>query len=86
MTFAYPRFPSQKTKERYLSFFKTLAHVLPCPACRREFSHETEQLTMETFRDMTTLSKWLVEAHNRINRRLGKATVPYAIVLRRYHP
>ena len=41
---------------------------------------------METFRDMTTLSKWLVEAHNRINRRLGKATVPYAIVLRRYHP
>jgi hypothetical protein len=84
VTFAYPRFPSAKTKHRYLGFFKMLRYVLPCPTCRREFANETGKLTMKIFRDRRSLSKWLVSVHNKVNERLGKKKVPFTQVKIRY--
>jgi mitochondrial FAD-linked sulfhydryl oxidase len=84
VTFAYPRFPSYKTKHRYLGFFKFLRFVLPCPACRREFSVETRELGLHHFKNRRTLSKWLVKVHNNVNKRLGKRVVPFGQVKLRY--
>ena len=82
VTFGYPTFPSTRTKKRYQAFFKMLAFVLPCPSCRREFAREP--VTIEHFRNRDTLSRWLVKVHNRVNERLGKPKVSYAVVRRRY--
>jgi len=82
ITFAYPRFPSQKTKRRYLGFFRFLRFVLPCPVCRREFS--TVDMGLKHFRDRATLAKWLVKVHNQVNQRLGKKKVPFGQVRLRY--
>ena len=61
-----------------------LRYVLPCPACRREFSQESGKLTMKIFQSRRSLSKWLVDVHNRVNVRLGKKRVPFTNVKIRY--
>jgi len=86
ITFAYPKYPSEKTKYRFFGFFKMLKYVLPCPACRRGFALESGDLTMETMRSRETLARWLVAVHNRVNRRIGKKTVPFSVVKRIYVP
>ena len=39
---------------------------------------------MKVFRDRKSLSRWLVDVHNRVNVRLGKKTVPFGAVKLRY--
>ena len=84
ITFSYPKFPSERTKYRFFGFFKMLRYVLPCPACRKGFAMESRGFTMATMKNRDTLTRLLVEVHNRINRRLGKKTVPYSVVKFRY--
>lgn len=72
VTMAYPDNPSEVTKRRYLTFFKSIQHVLPCPVCQIGFADETKDLKIEKFKDRKTLVRWLVAVHNRINKKLGK--------------
>ena len=84
VTFAYPRYPSERTKYRFFGFFKMLKYVLPCNVCRKGFSIESKDLTMKTMKDRATLARWLVVVHNRVNKRIGKKTVPFSVVKYRY--
>ena len=84
VTFAYPRYPSERTKYRFFGFFKMLKYVLPCPKCRKEFAIESRNLTMKTMKDRDSLARWLVSVHNSVNRRLGKKRVPFSVVKYRY--
>ena len=84
VTFAYPEQPTLVDKQRYLRFFKSLAYVLPCPSCRKEFAIVSRNLTISKLESQETLSRWLVAVHNSINKRLGKKVVPYNTVKRMY--
>jgi FAD-linked sulfhydryl oxidase len=77
VTFAYPSAPDLKTKLRYRRFFKTLKYVLPCPLCRAHYSKLVQGLTIGHMKNAGTLSRWLVDVHNKINVKLGKKTVSY---------
>lgn len=82
VTFAYPDHPTLLDKKRYLSFFKMIKYILPCPGCRRDFAKV--KIDQKSFKNRETLSRWLVAVHNRINVKLGKPVVPYSIIKKRY--
>lgn len=83
----YPVHPSPLDRERYMMFFLSLPYVLPCVMCQehllRYFSDNTT-LFQKAFDNRFTLSMFVMDLHNFVNRRLGKAIVPYQKVIARY--
>lgn len=75
ITFNYPTNPKDEEKEQYKIFFKSLCFVIPCCECRGHFTkHIGEGETMftdEVLENRESLSKWLYNFHNVVNKRLG---------------
>ena len=74
ISFNYPTNPSLNDKKNYLNFFKSLEHILPCRYCRENYKQniKTVPLNMKTMENRHSLSKWLYELHEEINRLLHK--------------
>jgi len=74
ISFNYPVKPSMKQKREYLSFFKSLKNILPCKYCRINYVNNLKSvpLTMATMKDRASLSLWLYNLHEEINKMLGK--------------
>ena len=74
ISFNYPVNPTQKQKNEYLSFFKSLKNIIQCKYCRINYVNnlKTVPLTMKTMKNRATLSLWLYKLHEEINRMLGK--------------
>jgi len=84
VTFAYPNNPDLKTKIRYRRFFKMLKYVLPCPLCRSHYAKLVQHLGLGHMKNTSTLSRWLVDVHNKINVKLGKKVFSYDEVKQMY--
>jgi len=87
ISFNYPVKPSKDEKKQYYDFFISLKHVLPCRYCRENYvkNIKTIPLNMNTMKNRYTLSKWLYELHEEINRMLGKkSNLSYEDVKLRY--
>jgi len=86
ITFDYPEHPTPEEHERYSQFFHSLKYVLPCGACRKHFAHgiETKYPIEPALKNRDTLSRWLVDFHNTVNKRLDKPVVTYDSVLSKY--
>jgi hypothetical protein len=86
----YPRKPTGKQKKKYLDFFRSLRDVLPCGACRKSYKKfiapsGPTPLTWKTMKNRKTVSRWLYNVHNQVNKRLNKKGAPsYANVMKRY--
>lgn len=87
ISFNYPINPTLSQKKQYLSFFKSLKHVLPCKYCRINYVNNLKAvpLNMNTMKNRNTLSKWLYLLHEEINKMLGKkSNLSYKDVRNRY--
>ncbi len=83
-TFAYPEMaPSNADKESMHRFLTTVGEVLPCGTCRPHWK-EMMNCHPPDLRDRAALTKWLVDRHNDVNKRLGKPCVDYEIVHKKY--
>lgn len=75
ITFNYPHNPSDDIKNKYKLFFETFPYVLPCCHCRNssiEFINEgNTKLTDDVFKDRNSLTLWLYNLHNKVNKKLG---------------
>lgn len=73
--FGYPINPTEEQKETYLQFFKSLANVLPCGACRDStnefYLEENTKLDMSVMESRETLARWFYRLRNRVNKKLG---------------
>lgn len=74
ISFNYPTQPTEENKIQYYDFFLSLQHILPCKYCRENYKKniKTVPLTMKTMKNRLTLSKWMYELHEEINKMLGK--------------
>lgn len=74
ISFNYPVNPSDEQKKQYYNFFKSLQHVLPCRYCRENYTLNLEKLplTIESLKNRESLSRWLYEMHELINKNLDK--------------
>ena len=87
-TFAYPITPCARDKSVAYLFMTSFAEMIPCAKCRK---HWTEIVykgipseSHEVFSSRTSLSKFVVEGHNQVNKRLGKPEVSYQDALKMY--
>lgn len=76
ITFQFPEHPSLKEQESAELFFIHLKDLLPCEKCRKHYSREIITHPPNT-RSRNALSTWLVDVHNRINKRLKKPMYSY---------
>ena len=72
--------PSRGNKKETMHFFKMLAHVLPCGACRDNYSHTIHHskelaLTRRVFDSRESLSLWLFKLHNYVTRCVTQSDV-----------
>ena len=74
ISFNYPVKPSKEQKQQYYNFFMSLRHILPCKYCRLNYVKNLKAVPLKqsTMESRETLSKWLYELHEEINRMLDK--------------
>ena len=74
MSFDYPTEPTQKHKQDYYKFFSSLKNVLPCKLCRQHLKENLKilKLTKSVFKSRESLSRWVFELHELVNKMLKK--------------
>jgi len=69
---AYPAKPSDEQKQRARNFFEALPLFIPCPSCAVHYKKYFDTtFSDETLKSSKTLSKWIYELHETVNKRLG---------------
>ena len=89
-SWTYPVVPTETQRREMFTFLHAFAAVLPCMLCREHW----QRYLRETLPDATSphlasreaLTRYLVDAHNDVNRRLGKAEFSYAAAQQLYDP
>lgn len=69
----YPNNANGITKRRYELFFNAMKDILPCRFCRESTSNfmaQPEYALHPALRSKETLTKWLYDLHNRVNKKL----------------
>ena len=87
ISFNYPVKPSKEDKENYYNYFKYLRFVLPCKYCRDNLvnNYKTLKFGKNKFKNRNTLSRFVYDLHEEINKMLGKkAGLTYSAVRDRY--
>ena len=87
ISFNYPVKPTTENKQDYYKFFLSMKNVLPCKYCRLNYVKNLKEvpLTMKTMENRNTLSIWLYDLHEEINKMLGKkSNLTYEDVKLRY--
>lgn len=86
--FAYPDAPTLDDRRRMYAFLRSVGPVLPCRRCR---SHCEAYVRSHLpgphappLASREAASRFLVDMHNDVNRRLGKAEVPFDVVQKEY--
>lgn len=74
----YPWEPTLQKKEDYLQFFKLVGSVLPCRYCRESYQDfiKENELNKSVMKNRKTLTTWLYNIHNQVNKKLGVTCVP----------
>ena len=79
ITFNYPGDPTTEEKEGVKKFFESLEYALPCGACKHNYKIHLKNnpLTDDKLTNTETLSRWLVDIHNEVNKIHGKKIYTY---------
>jgi len=87
ISFNYPIEPSEDQKKHYYKFYRNLVNILPCKYCRENLTNNLKihKLTKSTMENRETLSYWVYNLHEIINKMLGKESgLSYEDVRERY--
>ena len=87
ISFNYPVNPTKEDKDNYHNYFKSIIHVLPCRYCRENLKKNLKTLPLKkaVFKNRETLSRWVYELHEVVNKMLGKkSSLTYEQVRDRY--
>jgi hypothetical protein len=72
----YPCHPTAEQKMQYKQYFDSLGHVLPCGKCRDNLVSNLSctKYGEDVFENRDTLSRWVYDLHDSVNKMLGKKT------------
>ena len=87
ISFNYPVKPTKEQKENYYNYFNSLKFVLPCRYCRDNYAENMKVLKFSktTFKNRESLSKYVYNLHELVNKNLGKSSkLTYEQVRDRY--
>ena len=82
LSFAYPQNPTPQQKRDMFELLRAFGRLLPCEVCRTHYAaymerHRLFSPASTALQSRATLSAFLVDFHNSVNRRLGKRVVDY---------
>ena len=83
ITFTFPENPTEKQKKEYKDFVESLSKVLPCPHCSLHMMDYIKKHPVDVS-SQSAFSRWGVDFHNAVNKRLDKPIMPYDQVKKRY--
>ena len=83
----YPkRNPSFEERKLAKAFYFKHVDNLPCALCNPHFSKTWKELPIDNYLDSRRdLMKWIYLVKDRVNRRTGKTSPPFGIILRKYN-
>ena len=90
ISFTYPVTPSIKERQNMYTFLMSFATVIPCVRCRTDFTDLLQSSLGKSgsssahLKSRDAFSKFMVDVHNSVNRRLKYKEVDYATVKRWY--
>ena len=87
ISFNYPVKPKKSDIENYYNYFKNLKYVLPCKYCRINLKSNFKKLPLKksVFKNRDTLSRYVYDLHELVNKMLGKKSgLSYEQVRDRY--
>lgn len=65
--------PTDVSRRQMLQFLRSLGPVLPCSKCREHYQvYIDARLDERVVQDVNTLSRWVVDLHNSVNKKTGK--------------
>lgn len=71
MAARYPKLPTNQQKNDMRSFLRIFSQVYPCTWCAKDFEKYIAKNAPKVD-SQDDLGKWICEAHNDVNRKLGK--------------
>jgi hypothetical protein len=79
ITYYYPNNPSDEIKKLYVDFFYNIVvAILPCPICQLHFLKQLRDNPIYNhLHSRQSLSRWLVDLHNDVNKRNKKRIMKY---------
>lgn len=81
----YPENPSPDDKLAARALFRSLTKMLPCDDCCRHYCQEIRESPVEDhLSSREELVDWVLQLHNRVNSRLGKAPITKQQLLVKY--
>ena len=85
ISFAYPSKPTQEDKDNYKNFFLNLKHVIPCSVCKKNYKRHIEEHPIDGYlANKKSLVYWVIDMHNMVNAEIGKKTMSYDVVIKKY--
>ena len=75
--------PVGTTKMRYKTFFTSIGDILPCKFCRDSYRIFIKEIPIK-LGSRNELTYWLWQIHNRVNEKLGKSSMKYEEVKKKY--
>jgi hypothetical protein len=74
ISFNYPVKPTKEEKEFYYNFYNNLKYILPCRYCRENLVKNLEILPLKksVFKNRYTLSRYIYDLHEVVNKMLNK--------------
>jgi len=87
ISFNYPIIPTEEQKQQYFNFFNSLQGILPCKYCRENLAknYQVLPLNISVFKSRKTLSKYIYDLHELVNKMLDKKSgLSYEDIRERY--
>ena len=83
ITLNYPENPTEEQKQTYKTFFESLSGVLPCPGCSEHYKQHFNKYPIQ-LDNKNSLTKWLMQIHNEVNKSIGKNIMNINDVIKYY--
>lgn len=87
VSFNYPIKPTKEQAIYYYNFYNNLVNILPCRYCRDNLCDNLKKhpLNKSVLKNRDSLSRWVYELHEKINKMLGKkSNLTYEMIRDRY--
>ena len=76
ISYTYDGKMSEKERQRYINFYKTVLNVIPCPVCSTHYAKRLKRYPVEAhLEDKDSLTAWVNFLHNEVNYGLQKPIV-----------
>lgn len=88
VSFTYSKTPTPQERRDMFAFLRSVGNVLPCKKCRSHYNSyvhtRLQSTTSPALQSRESLSRFVVDLHNDVNRRLQRPVIDYETVRRMY--